>query len=715
MAERKMEAEPELHSIGAMEYRRRRKRLPSSVDRVSLQTYLRVLTEFSEGKRDKWVDQVLSDILEIYTGNSKAKIILSVLKTQTFYSFIGKRVVSMLKVLEASPEGLEALKKGDIEVVVRKICEQLPPSDADAEITALVCPILSARLQQYKPPSGIDSLTYNPPPVMTVAFTYVDKLVSMGLHEQAVDAFQPLVDLGFIPVESVQRASTSSEDFKMIISMTLIRAGIYWKQHTLAMGILEGLLSTHGSPDVPSHQAVVDGTIDVLYSCLESPTPSELIGCGRLIREVHYHSPVPDSVIRQFYNSASDQRFGEAARDLYTFTQRPDILEQHRYPPPQGAAVLFLMQTLTKGSGAVQFARALATEAADGNVLLPVYERARFIAIAASSGFAKPARILWTRYSAGKDRLVVLGNAALMIRMVSLFTRLAQDTDAKVQERVASGEEQSDDASLRESAKDFAQFADHVLAEYTRIHEPLNAAPHLHLTSIARAHFILGNGADGLKMFKILMDRREIPDLVDINVAMTYLAEHSPRSAAKMIERMIESGLHPDAITFGTVIHHAIVHDDVELVTEMLKQARSLPNTELTFKSVNALIRAAVLSVDGVTLVDQKERLRGALNIIKSLLDAKFVSTPHTGKYMVYASLRLQEPRIAYEFWKLLLKDTTEWDDHEQIYIRQLICRMVCTEMDPESGRDILHELQPTKDAGMGRRRNVIGSPRRPT
>jgi len=223
--------------------------------------------------------------------------------------------------------------------------------------------------------------------------------------------------------------------------------------------------------------------------------------------------------------------------------------------------------------------------------------------------------------------------------------------------------------------KDVTVFAEYIVAEFRRVHEPLTNAQHYDLTSLARAYFMLGNVSAGFETFNTLLQRREMPDMHDINVALSAMAEYSPRGAARMIERMIQLGMQPDSITFGTVIHFATIHRDKELIMSLISRARHVHNGQLSLKSVQALIRAGIEeSISEHTLSANLER---ALEIIQSLTASNFGCSPDTGKYCIVASLNVGNPALAFKFWRLLVQHKIDWADTGHLILRRRMATQI--------------------------------------
>lgn len=262
--------------------------------------------------------------------------------------------------------------------------------------------------------------------------------------------------------------------------------------------------------------------------------------------------------------------------------------------------------------------------------------------------------------------------------MVSMYANTIRKVESTLETAVDAEKNKSDGAGdfdpafYEERWEDMKAAAHHVVAEFRRIKEPLAEATHYDLTSLGRAYFILGDVSAGFDVFKTLLNRKEIPDLHDINVILSVMAEYTPRGAAQMIERMISKGVQPDPITFGTVIHFATIHRDTRLVSILIKRMRQLGNGQLTLKSVSALLRASI-ELENTSIASLRSNLQRALDIIRSLTESNFRCSPNTGKHCIKASLDVDDPFMAFNFWHLLVQGKVEWADREHIILRSRI------------------------------------------
>ncbi|OBZ68850.1 hypothetical protein A0H81_11064 [Grifola frondosa] len=252
-------------------------------------------------------------------------------------------------------------------------------------------------------------------------------------------------------------------------------------------------------------------------------------------------------------------------------------------------------------------------------------------------------------------------------------------------------------AALQAKIEDFRAFAERVLSAFYASRRPMKSATHFELNALARAAFVLGKNTLGFKVFRIMKDKFMTPDLHDVNVALSAVAKHNPADGALMLERMHKNRLQPDAVSFGTVIHWAIIHGDVPLVSSLMRKAREAGVTALSFKTMGSLLRATI-TMDTEGQAGDRSSLDNAQDLIHSLLDAGLVPTTNMGRDCVVAALRADDPVMAFRFWRLLIKDKVEWADAAQAKTRALIAlkiRQHCTRdwLDHDKGRVMLSEL----------------------
>ena len=668
-------------------YEQRRHQDRTSIAHLSDSSYLYVLSYALENGLNTLADCVALDILEVFQGSSSRQESLLWEILSLNFAGLGRDVLlRILQHLHNTPDGLKSLTTRNMESLVRLISQDSHMRNVDRALAELIHPRLVARVAQFRASGGVRSVDYHPPGIIFSAFSMVHKLLALSLQQQGLELFECLVKLRHIPPEAIQDADSSSDDFNTIISKTLVRASLHWNWRTLANALIRDMLD---STSVPSSD-ILELNNDVIYALLDTPTRQDIHACGHLIYRVHKHAPVPNSIIRQFYDRAAEKLATDEAVALYSFTRSYSVLQTHHYPPPQGLSLTWLMAHLVSASHKIHLSRALASEVLVDNLSIPLQHRAKFIATTAAQGYGTLARKLWERYAVGKDKEFIIGDCTLMIRMVSLFANLSKRANIRYEAALIGSS--SNPEILKGHVEDLNTFIHRILTEFTDYHRPLTEAPHRVLTSLARADFILGKFADGLKCFSFLARRKELPDLHDVNVLLSALAQVSPRLAVKMTKRMEARGLRPDAVTFGTILHHALLHQDEVLVPEMIRRIQSLPDKRITLKTMVGLIRASIMSMRDESNADKRKKLATALFLIKSFPQTNILASPQMGKYLVYRSLEAEDGELAYKFWKLCLRDSTEWHDREQQLLRSSITRMI---------KNHSHRLESQQVAGM--------------
>ncbi|KAJ6557351.1 hypothetical protein DFH09DRAFT_1280089 [Mycena vulgaris] len=632
-----------------------------SLGALPLPSYLRLLKQASRQGHSGIISQLIEDILELSPESEHAPTILAVMSSSTLPLAPVRTILSMLQCLHRTPDKLDKLALSDIAALVHTFADA-PPDPADLSVVELIFPLFLTRLQDLPQPRGQAILTYRPPEIIQASFAFLDKLLKLSQQQRTLNIFQILVNTGNIPSEAVQTIP-GLEEFTSIVRSSLVRASTHWRWQPLAERLLSPLLTTSPSPSHPT----ISLTVDTIYGCLETPTVADLSACRSLICQIHPFFPVPDGIIRQFYNAAREIEAAKEAHELYAFTRSEEALQRHRYPCPRGPSLPWLLRSLLDANS--YHAKELGMEVLERNLPIPLESRGPIVGGLATRGHATIARALWSRFAVGRDREIFVRDPALMIRMVSLFQHLIKREDDIIAKRAAKGDA-ADDALVQERLDDFKGFLNFVLSEFERGHSPITQANHQVLTSQARAFFIIGEFVQGFNMLKLLLARQELPDLYDVNVTLTVMAAHNPRTAAQIVQRMIEKGLQPDHITYGTVMHHALDHGDMELVDEMVKRVRELKDKQLSYKSIVSLIRGSVAYESDLT---QQSKLRSVFSIIKSIGRSTVVATPHIGRYLVYAALRTGDAQMAYTFWDYLLKNNAPWHDLEQVNQRRLI------------------------------------------
>ncbi|KAJ7134498.1 hypothetical protein C8R44DRAFT_697030 [Mycena epipterygia] len=632
---------------------------------LPLPSYLYLLKQASRLELVGLIGQLIEDILDLGPESRRAVASLAIMSSSALPLIPASTIRTMLEYLHRSPNELDQLSPHTVAVLVRTFADA-PPDPADMSLVEVIFPLLLIRLQNLPQPKGHAVLAYTPPGIVPASFAFVDRLLDLSQQQRALDIFQILVNSGNIPSEAVLTMPELT-DFASIVRSSLVRASIHWHWRQLAERFLSPLLNKSPSPG----RLTITLTVDIIYACLDTPTPADLRACRSLISQVHLFSTVPDGIVRQFYDVAEEIGARQEAHAFYSFSRSEEALKTHRYPPPRGSSLAWLLRYLLDENS--HHAQELGEEVLEKHLPIPAESRGHIVGGLASRGHGVLARALWNRFAVGKERDRFVREPALMIRMVSLFNHLVKREDGIIEDRVRRGP-LADDELVRQRSKDYKGFLHFVLSEFIKAHSPMSEANHQILTSLARAFFIIGEYIQGFDTLKMLLNRREMPDLHDVNVSLTVMAEHDPRMAAQMVERMIQKGLQPDHITYGTLIHNALNHGDMELVADMVGRVRGLKNPQLSNKSVVALVRGSLAFEPDFA---QRSKLQSVYNIIKAIGRSTVVASPHMGRYLVFAALRTGDPAMAYKFWELLSKDNAAWHNRVQVFQRRLIIHRI--------------------------------------
>lgn len=584
--------------------------------------------------------------------------------------------------------------------VMKSIIDDTTSETLDQTLTHFVLDPFLKHLASLQSPTGAKAVSSRPPEATSLAYALIDKFVSLQRYREAFELFQTLSDCGHIPAEAflVEVPSPLAHDFAVIVRSTLARACLHWDWHHRGVGFIASIMNSQDS----LKQDLEPLALELLHAALERCSPTQFKACSWLM--CHLVDPrcgitIPTKTIHLFYSRARRVGNYESAHVFYSHTQSRRVKTMRDYPSPQGATITWLMTYLIRQKHNVHLARSLAKQVVDTSELIPSYDRGRFIALTASQGFATEARALWERYSVGYGHEFVVRNAATMLRVVSLFTRRDSWIRAKLESKIIRGPRVDDGCSDMDEKREtnYYRFARQVLGAFRESILPLEEANHFDLSALARGYFMLGEMGEGLRPLRVLVGRREIPDQHDINVALSAMARQSPRAACQMVYRMVDQGLRPDEVTFGTVLHEAIVHGDAELVTELLDRARAA-GVSLSSKTTVSLIQASVAVREGTDDERLEANVRQAWEVVRTTGEWSAVHTPNVGKCCIVACLHLEDPTMAFNFWARLMRGKTEWGDGEQRKQRRAIGFMVrrhCAEgrLDRGRGRAMLRAL----------------------
>lgn len=646
---------------------------------------------------------ILREILDILVDNE------SIYRTS---------VARILVALQAA-HALDELPIGKLrQIVIYSLTKKVHP-EVDIPIFTLITPILTDYVLRLKsdPRLILDKLTSTN--ATWILFKMMMRLVQCRRYDDVLHTLRVLVDSGVVPTSALEGLDVSSRAFSSIILVILVRCCLHrgWRNRAVA------LLNSTVEWDTHMPESFGHSIVEALDSLLEDVNRLHVRGAAGLIVRMmgQPHFRVPHSVLQRFYDACRQLSETALAIAVYRVTRSKMVQANHSYPAPNSRALFWLLRFCVE-TKYIHVMRLILSQVVQESVDLPPHTHSAFLKVAAAHGFMTIAREMWKRALSQGDR-VVLADAGVLVRLVSLTQNRIRRHQERLDERprgrstlaisspqaypmspvssvshasdaspsslctfdppfdnfdppdlIEDDEDDHQNLSYQEQIAIYRAFADSVIETFVKHRHPLKHATHQELNALARAYILVGKLVDSMRVFKILLNRKEVPDLRDANVALSSVSMSNPSGAAEIINQMVALGLKPDAVTFGTVIHHAIEHGDMDLVSRLIARARKL-DIELDYKTVGTLIRACVSNLEDGTA--PRVRLQNAKHLIDSLYDAGIVPSPGMGVDCVVAALRADDPVMAHDFWRFIIRDKTQWDDLQQLILRQRIGAVV--------------------------------------
>lgn len=735
----------------------------------------------SVGRKDKVLDVfhcLAKDLPTIYQGvtyQDRLEVLSRLLTAVSAEKLVSKdRLLFLIQSLHDSNE-LRFMARRAIGFAARFVVVSESDETLDPQLIALLTPHLLDYALHPDADEKSHVLQVDAAHQISPLYAFVHRLTTLGLVDQALALFQTLVQDKLITDTDMQGVDLGSDDFKAIVLSTIVRSCIRRGWLARAMDFLSGALNS----DETLHQSFMEPLQSLAQMLLDRQKGHDLDSiAGMLTKIIQFRGALtaPKNLFLSFYDAARTNNRGDLMAMVYHKTS--SVTPSSRYPAPSGPNILFLLQHCTFKSRNLRVAYLLTEHIVKKDPPIPSHDIGGVIAAVATAGFATFSRILWDRYRDGRNLDLIEGNASTMLRLVSLFgsvvrhweqcdprksdssrggsplhheplgdrspqevssqpvnglsVDLASLPESRLDEQTTNnaddipslqfeGKDTADAAEWKTRAEDARAFALDVIDAFKAKKFPLKAAPHHDLNALARAYFILGEISKGFATLKFILERKEVPDLRDVNVALSAMAEFDPNGAFRMIQRMVKLGLQPDAVSFGTVIHRAILHEDMALVAKLMEKAREVHLEDLTFKTLGTLIRSSISSQpESQDSSDAREELDKAQELVGTILDANLVPTPRMGIDCIVAALRADDPVMAFKFWKLIVKDKVEWDGVHATRTRQRIAQRIrrhCIHgsLDRDLGRTMLSALGEGVSVATDRRRKSTPSVATPT
>ncbi|OBZ68851.1 hypothetical protein A0H81_11065 [Grifola frondosa] len=338
------------------------------------------------------------------------------------------QVLSLLQTLQDTDQ-LRFVDHDDRVNIVRAITNYPPDDELDGPLYELLSQLLTEMLSKHEAPPKDPASPLQEgediPAFLWPLFVIVRRLALLGRQQVASDTFSALVKRKYIHPEAIRRTDLKSRDFSYIVLSTLVRTCMLWGWFQRASFLLIPALAAAKDISRPFGELAAHWA----YALLEVPSDPDLTNCASVLIQLMNYAPtyrLPDTLLQEFYAAAQRARAPELAQAVYAAARADAVVARHPYLPPRGPPLLWLMQHLQESAKNVHLARVLAKHVVDENAPVSLHARAPFVAAVAQLGFATQARALWERYAAGVNAVVVVGNAATMLRLVSLFTHMAQ-------------------------------------------------------------------------------------------------------------------------------------------------------------------------------------------------------------------------------------------------------------------------------------------------
>ncbi|EJC97941.1 uncharacterized protein FOMMEDRAFT_23989 [Fomitiporia mediterranea MF3/22] len=234
---------------------------------------------------------------------------------------------------------------------------------------------------------------------------------------------------------------------------------------------------------------------------------------------------------------------------------------------------------------------------------------------------------------------------------------------------------------------EYLAFAYKVLDAFQRSKEPLSRASHYDLSALARASDILGLVRQSMRSLQSIVQRKEVPDTHDMNVVIKAMATRDPERAELILVRMLEGGMHLSAVSFSTIISEAIRRRNTSLASHVYSRAVRVGHKEIGPITTSALLGACLdacltprdpnIKWSPHKTAKLNEFLRQIYTLITTKTGAEIVTTRELGARCVGAALRLEEPEMAFYFWRKFMKEKMPWDSDQHKELRHTIAVMV--------------------------------------
>ena len=589
-----------------------------------------------------------------------------------------------------SIESLAALPLGVLLKLMKLICDQEDFYSYTELLASLFEAIQSKRASLSDPSSQVaQSGTWT-------LYRAVRRLAEDGNHSLAYEMFSKLVGADDLPAEAQDATNyiiestdfiSSTENLNVVILFAIGKACQCFQWYDRMLGTAQALVSISSRIPDKSTVAIVSTSLhSMIRALVASDRRKDLHYAGRMVElctSQLFLFPIPSSVMAQLYDKLEDNGLREEAgrlflhldsinaryrRQLEQTESGRGMLSAYTYLPPSGKPQLGLMRYFfhTVGDHGALQKLVDACMGSGGVAAIGFPFIADCVAIMAEAGMEDRVKAIWEQVRNVRGREMLFGNGKAALKAAKLFHSMAErgsrrqrppSCENTVSPMVIEMGVKSEPAEMTVEAsaiQEYRAFARSIAADFTRLKEPLETASHMDLTTVARINFLVGNLHHAFSAARHILNRREIPDTVDVNVMLKALVELDPRAAAIMVERALNRRVRVDRISWGTLLHGAMRARDVELVLIILRRIGEM-GISLDSSAVDTLIRG-FCKHSGISRQDTQQFLRLSLHLLKTLNHSQRVKMTTLGVLCVQQALTNDLPLLAFEFWDLLVR-----------------------------------------------------------
>ncbi|KAH9851592.1 hypothetical protein C2E23DRAFT_758285 [Lenzites betulinus] len=417
-----------------------------SVTRISSESFAGALWQCIREDQLKHIPSFVADAIHItdtrtskLRGRKMIEILLSTLNHKR--TLTKADVLALLRCLERN-EQLRFLRTV-IRVTMARTLMQYPPDELDREVLDLLVPLLQEKMEALGNPKLVtekwgsrESLESTDkgiavPRALWPLYRITLRLAVLGEKTKSSDLLAALVNQQLVDSQAIEETDLTSKDLVYVVLSVLARSCLKYGWFSRATTLITSVVDKARIISPPFTSLVEDW----LDRALTDPREQDLEYASTMITSLLQSRRgyvLPADLLQRFYQGALERKLPEMAEAIYNLSRN---VEHHSYAPPRGESALHLLVFLGTKSRNIHLARQLAQQVVDDSVDLSPHLRAPFIAQTAVLGFAMSARALWERYSDGDSAQYVVANGLTMIRLVSLFMRVADQTAAVARAR----------------------------------------------------------------------------------------------------------------------------------------------------------------------------------------------------------------------------------------------------------------------------------------